>query len=102
MSAAIYLARGVVIPLRIFRSCDLLQSKVKSQKLRKWPVSNCTILANKHRITMSSIGHLLETYDNSPPTAKVAFKTGVYITGLGLALLLFPQAVIQFFSTLTR
>jgi hypothetical protein len=102
MSAALSLSCGVVIPFqRSLRSCDL-QLKLKPPKLRQRSVSNCTRLIIKQPIIVSSISNLLETYNDAPPTAKVAFKTGVYITGFGLALLVFPQAVIQFFSTSTR
>lgn len=98
MSAAFTIARVVVVPSRTFRSYDL---ELKVNNLRQRSVSNCTRVGIKHPVTMSSISNLLKTFNSAPPTAKVAFKTGVYIAGLGLALLLFPQSVIQLFSTST-
>ena len=96
MSAALSIARGALIASP--RSHDLHWKL----KMRSKLVPSSPRIKNKNSLVVSAASNFLETYKSAPPTAKVAFKTGIYITTFGLALLAFPQAVIQFFSTPNR
>jgi hypothetical protein len=101
MSAALTFARGSITSRRIYRSSDL-QLRFQNQKYRH----RANFRVSRQRINaLSSIvagSNPLSTYKSAPPTAQVAFKTGIYITAFGIALLAFPQVVIQYFSTSSR
>ena len=53
-------------------------------------------------IAVKASNAIIQTYHVAPATAKVAFRTGCYITALGASLLCFPQAVINLFSAAHR
>lgn len=44
----------------------------------------------------SSVSTLYKTYRSAPDTAKVAFRTGIYIALFGLGVLIAPKTALQF------